>query len=59
MIKERIKRQILRNLINKERAREENIVMSQIPESVRTPLTEAEKYAVDEMCGKIMGGGGG
>lgn len=57
MIKERIKRQILRNLINKERAREENIVMSQIPESVRTPLTEAEKYAVDEMCGKIMGGG--
>ena len=57
MIKERIKRQILRNLINKERAREENIVMSQIPESVRTPLTEAEKYAVDEMWGKIMGGG--
>lgn len=56
-IKESIKQRIVKDLVNRERAREESIVMSQIPDSVRSPLTEAERQAVDIMWGKITTGG--
>ena len=56
MLKSTLKHRLTRKLVNEERTREENIIMSPLPESLRSPLTESEKKAVNEKWSKITGG---
>ena len=57
MLKTALKRNLTRKIINKERTREEDIIMSPLSGSLRSPLSESEKKAVDEKWSKITGGG--
>lgn len=57
MLNNVLNRQLTKTLVNIERKQEEKIIISSLPESLRTPLTESEKKAVDEKWSKITGGG--